>query len=295
MTHLISDQYLTYMKNLLLLGTIILLISFSCEKMDNDVFFKLGSGQEYKFSDIELYDTSTNILYFKEPQDYFNKMYENTFAFLDKGVLIYQGSFSPGYSSSMPIGPFISSPSMYGNFALRIDNWFHPNKPDVRKEPRFINILNQHNLLHSGLHISASSINIISSQLTFKFTVTNQDQTDLMIIDPNKTGLNLFHYFTNGLYIYDLAHNEVFSSTIQHQTPDPWNSWKIEWLSELKSGDSREFTIIYTIENPLTPGEYDITFEFPGLGHQVTKDQLYQGNSRIWLGDISLNERRTIQ
>jgi hypothetical protein len=116
-----------------------------------------------------------------------------------------------------------------------------------------------------------------------------------MIIDLDKTGPNLFHYFTNGLFIYDLTHNEVFSSNIQHQAPDPWNSWKIDWLSELKSGDSKEYTINYTINNPLNPGEYDTTFEFPGLAYQVTKDQLYQGNSRIWLGDISLNKRRTIQ
>ena len=283
------------MKNLLFLGTIILLISSSCEKIDNDVFFKLGSGQEYKFSDIALYDTSTHILYFRKDQDYLRKMYENTFTFLNNGELIYQGSFVPGYSSSLPVGPFIHSPSMYGTHALRIDNWFHPDKPDVRKDPKMINVLNHHNLLHSGLHISSSSIDLISTQLTFKFTVTNHDQTDLLILDLNKTGPNLFHYFTNGLFIYNLAHIEVFSNNIQHQTPDPWNSWNIEWLSELKSGDSREFTITYTIENPLTPGEYETTFEFPGLGHQVTKDQLYQGNCRIWLGDISLNKKVIIQ
>lgn len=285
------------MKNVLVLLTICLLFSTSCEKMDNDVFFKLGSGQEFMFNDIELYDTSTHIFYFKKDQEYLEKMYENTFTFLNKGELIYQGSFLPGYSSSIPNGPFIWSPPMYGTYALKIDNWSHPDKPDVRKDPILINILNQNNLLHSGLQISASSIDIQSSQLTFKFTITNQDQTDLMIIDPNKTGLNLFHYFTNGLYIYDLSHNEVFSSNIQHQTPDPWNSWKKEWLSELKSGDSREFTINYAIESPLSSGEYETTFEFPGLGvgGQVSKDQLYQGNSRIWLGRIAIIKRITIQ
>jgi len=282
------------MKNSLLSGTIILLISTSCEKMDNDVFFRLGSGQEYRFSDFELYDTSTHILYFKKAQASFNKMYENTFSFLDNGEIIYQGSFVPGYSSSIPYGPFISSPPMYGNYALKIDFW-RPGKPDVRKSSRMIDILNQHNLLHSGLYISSSSIDITGTELSFKFTVTNLDQTDLLIIDPDKTGPNLFHYFTNGLYIYDLSHNEVFSGTIQHQTPDPWNSWKTEWLSELKSGDSKEFTILYTIENTLTPGEYETTFRFPGLAYQVSREQLHQGNTRIWLGDINLNKRRTIQ
>ncbi len=281
------------MKQYLLFGILGLLVLTSCEKLDNEVFLKIGSGQEYKFSDIELYDTSTHILYLKREQEYFKDTYENTFSFLDKNQIIYKGSFVPGYSSSIPNGPFIMSPPMYGNYALKIEN-FIPGEQDIRKDPKMINILNQHDLLHSGLAISSSSIEITGTQLTFRFTVINQDQSDLMIIDLDKAGPNLFHYFTNGLIIYDLAHNEVFSSNIQHQAPDPWNSWEIDWLSELKSGDSKQFTINYTINNPIDPGEYDTAFEFPGLAYQVTQDQLYQGNSRIWLGDITLNKRRTI-
>jgi|WetSurMetagenome_2_1015567.scaffolds.fasta_scaffold00496_12 hypothetical protein len=282
------------MKTFLLIGIILLLFLTSCEKTDNEVFFKIGSGLEYKFSDIELYDSSTHILYFKNVHEEFKDILENTFSFMNEGNIIYQGSFVPGYSSSIPNGPFIMSPPVYGNYALRIDNW-HSDNPDIRNNPLMIDILKQHDLFHSGLAITSSSLEIAGTQLTFRFTVTNQDKSDLMIIDPDKTGPGLFHYFTNGLYIYDLAHKEVFSSTIQHQTPDPWNSWKTDWLSELKSGDSKEYAITYTINNPLNPGEYDTTFEFPGLAYQVTKDQLYQGNSRIWLGDIPLNKRRTIK
>jgi hypothetical protein len=281
------------MKKSLLFAMVVILTLASCEKIDNEVFFKIGSGHEYKFNDIELYDTSTHILYFKKVHEEFNDIVGGTFAFMDDGEIIYQGSFVPGYSSSIPNGPFIMSPPMYGNYALKIENW-HSDKPDIRNDPKMIAILNQHDLLHAGLAITTSSVEISGTQLTFKFTVMNNDQSDLMIIDLDKTGPNLFHYYTNGLYIYDLTHNEVFSSNIQHQAPDPWNSWKIDWLSELKSGDSKEYTINYTINNPLSPGEYDTTFEFPGLAYQVTKDQLYQGNSRILLGDISLNKRITI-
>lgn len=282
------------MKKALLLGLLSLLILPSCEKSDNEVFLKIGSGQEYKFSDIELYDTSTHILYFKREQEFFNGTFENSFTFLNNGQIIYQGSFVPGYSSFIPDGPFIMSPPLYGNYAFKIENFF-PGKQDIRDDPEMISILKQHELLHSGLSVSSGSVEITGTQLTFRFTVTNHDQSDLMIIDLNKTGLNLFHYFTNGLYIYDLAHNEVFSSNIEHQGPDPWNSFKIEWLSEIKSGDSKQFTINYTINNPINPGVYDTTFEFPGLAYQVTKDQLYQGNSRIWLGGVPLKKKITIQ
>ena len=282
------------MKKSLLFGILFVSTLTSCEKLDSEVFFKIGSGQNYKFSDIELYDTSTHIMYFKKVHVDFDDILENTFAFMDNGDIIYQGSFVPGYSSSIPNGPFIMSPPRYGNYALKIENWYSEN-PDIRNDPKMMAILNQHNLLHSGLTISSSSIEITGTQLVFKFTVTNKDQSDLMIIDPDKTGPNLFHYFTNGLFIYDLSQKEVFSSNIQHQAPDPWDSWNIDWLSELKSGDSKEYTINYTINNPLNSGEYNTTFEFPGLAYQVTKDQLYQGNSRIWLGDIPHNKRIIIQ
>ena len=277
------------MKKSLLSGTLILLILTSCEKIDDEVFFKIGSDHKFMFSDIELYDTSTHIIYFKKSHKYLDNILENTFSFWDKGELIYQGSFVPGYSCSIPYGPFIMSPPMYGNYALKIDNW-HSDKPDIRKDPKMIAVLNKHGLLHSGLSISSASIEINGPQLTFKFTITNKDQSDLLIIDIEKTGPNLFHYFTNGLYIYDLAHNEVFASSIQHLAPNPWNNWKIEWLSEFKSGESKEFTINYILNNLLSPGEYNAIFEFPGLAYQVTRDQLYQGNSRIWLGDISLSK-----
>jgi len=277
------------MKKFLLFGTLILLIFNSCEKNDHDVFFKIND-LEFRFNDIELYDTSTHIIYFKTEHDEFKNLDNGIFTFLDNGDPIYSGTLWSGYSSLGPSGPSIMSPPMYGDYALRIDYW-HFDKPDIRNDPRVIQILNQHNLLHSGLSISSSSIEITGTQLIFKFTVSNQDQSDLLIIDFNKTGPNLFHYFTNGLYIHDLAHKEVFSSTIQHQVPDPWNSWKTEWLSEIRSGDSKEFTINYPLKNSISSGEYIATFEFPGLGHQVLKDQLYQGNTRIWLGDVSLNKR----
>jgi hypothetical protein len=73
------------------------------------------------------------------------------------------------------------------------------------------------------------------------------------------------------------------------------NLWKIEWLSLLKSGESRQFTINYTLKNPILPGQYITTFTYPGLAYQVTKDQLYQGNNRIWLGGIQLTKKLVIQ
>jgi hypothetical protein len=285
------------MKKIVLIGIMILLNLTSCEKYDSrtgsDVFFKIGRGKEFKFDDFKLYDSSTHILYLKEEHNVLTELLSDSFTFLDNGDTIYAGIFVPGYSSFIPAGPMIPSPSMYGNHALRIEIW-RDSKPDIRNSPRIIELLKEHNLLHSGLSGTVDFVEIIGTQLSFGFTIVNHDLTDLLIIDLNKTGPNLFHYFTNGLYLRDLDHNEVFSSTIDHQKPEPWNSWKSEWLSTLKPGNSKSFTINYTIETPINPGEYNVLFEFPGLAYQVSKDQLFQGNNRIWLGDITLRRKIAI-
>lgn len=278
------------MKKCLIIGVVSLVILFSCEKTYKEVFLKLGGGKEFRFSDIELYDTSVDVLYLREGYDGFNKFSSESFTFLDDGYLIYTGTFWPGYSSSIPIGPFIYSPSMMPDYALEIDNWYNTGT-DVRKTPRMISVLKEHGLLHSGLEISESSSEITGTQLTFRFTVTNRDESDLLIFDINKTGPELFHYFTNGLYIRNSENQEIFSGNIQHQQPDPWNSWNIDWLSELKSGASKEFTINYTLTTPIPAGEYKASFEFPGLSYQVKIDELHQGTDRIFLGDLSYTKR----
>jgi len=281
------------MKKSLFIALTIAMTLNSCEKLDKEVFLRIGSEHEYLYSDIELYDTSTHIIYFKNEQEYLKDIDENTFTFLNNRNTIYQGSFMPPGSDYIPDGPFIMLPPMYGNYALRIENYI-PGKQDIRKNPEMINILKQHNLLHSGLMISSSSIEINETNLIFRFTVMNQDQSDLMIIDLDKTGSNLFHYFTK-LYVDDLSDHQVFSSNIQPQAPEPWNSFKIEWLTVLKSGDAKQFTINYTLNNPINPGEYIAYFRFPGMINQVAKDQLYQGNSRIWLGSINIKKKITVQ
>lgn len=281
----------------LILITIISTLS-SCEKpveiTDQDVFFKIGKEKAFRFDDIELYDSSTHIIYFKESQNEFSEILQGPFSFFDKGDTIYSGSFWPGYSSFIPRGPIIlSPPNMYGDYALRIEIWMG-DKPDVRNSPEIIALLKKHGLLHSGLSGSVDFVETGENQLSFGYTIVNNDLTDLMILDLNKTGPNLFHYFTNGLYLRDQNHNEVFSGTIPLQKPEPWNSWKADWLSLLKSGDSISFTINYPVDAPISPGEYNLLFEFPGLAYQVSKDQLFKDDYRIWLGDITLRGKVTI-
>jgi hypothetical protein len=287
-------------KSFLIVSSIILSLT-SCERINSDNYsgpiLKIGDNLQYSYKDFELYDSSTHILYFKSNHSEISDSKQSSFAFYADTFKIYQGSFWPSYSSSLPTNPFISSfPFFYQDYALRIGFiFFDQGKVDPRNDYRLISAFKNRDLLHSGLSGEIKSIVKNGSQLTFSFVVTNKDRSDLFILDPDKMGPNLFHYFTNAPMFFNITQNKVYNSSIEIQTPSPWNSWKSDWLSQLKSGDTRQFTFNYAIASPLNPGEYKVSFEFPGLSFQVTKDQLYHDNKRIWLGDIQLTKKITIQ
>lgn len=288
------------MKKSLIIITIIILTLISCESLFNDssdeYIFKTDGGLEYKYSDFELYDSSTHIFYFKSNHPEFKTENSSAFSLFANGKEIYQGVFWSMVSSSMPYGPFIySSFSFYQDYAFRIDLLRIDNQPpDTRNDPRLIEALKNHDLLHSGLSASISAIDIVGSLFILKFSVINKDESNLLILDPVKMGINLFHYYTNEPLLYNTTESKVYNCSIDHEKP-PYNAyWSSDWLSELEPGESRQFTLKFSLLSTLNPGIYQVSYEFPGLTRQISKDQLYQDNKRIWLGDITMTSTITV-
>lgn len=284
------------MKNALNIILLLVSLLISCEKQKNDpdLTFKIGDNLEYTCEDFELYDSSTHILYFKTYHPEFDDQTTAEWAFYDGKEKIFEGVFWPGFMCSFPTKPFISTmPSFYQNYTLRFQYLFTPNT-DLLNDSRLISTFKKCGLLHSGLSVLIDNITISDDQLIFSFTVTNKDKSDLLILDPDKMGPGLFHYFTNGLSIWEPDQGMVYSGIIEHGAPSPGNNWEIDWLSKLKSGESKQFTITYTIENLINSGEYNAIFRFPGLSYHISKEELFQGDSRIWLGDILSAKKITI-
>jgi hypothetical protein len=262
------------MKKSFLIGITFIWILASCHnRISNptDNLFIADNGIEYKYSDFELYDSSTHVLYLKKPHPKFKFDETFNFSLLANGETIYKGLFWSGFSSVLPSGPYIPFFPYDPDFIIRIGHMTIDNKPiDQRNDPRIISALNEHNLLHSGLSLTINSIDISATQLTFKFTVTNVDMSNLLILDLDKTGPNLFHYYSNGLSIRTATYGLVFSSTITPQAPSHSDSLSTIWLSELKSGASRQFTINYPIDSSINPGNYSASFQFPGVTQGLT-------------------------
>ena len=272
----------------------------SCERNDpvkySNPVLKIGNDIEFSYEDFELYDSSAKILYLKSSHPEFVNYKKSEFSFYADTVLIYEGCFWSSYYSSMPATPFITSDPFfyYQNHVLAIE-YLNQNKPDPRNDSRLMSAYEAENRLHSGLSVSIKYLSISGTAVTFSCTVTNHDRSDLYVLDYEKMGTNLFHYYTNGLVLVNKDQPEFIYCIINPEGPTPFDSWKMEWLSLLKSGESIQLDIDYSLENPLKKGNYIAYFTFPGFTYQISREDLNQPDGRIWLGKVSGGKRLIIQ
>ena len=253
--------------------------------------------------DIEIYDFSTHFVYLKEPHPIFEDKYNldianMTFSVYASRELVYSGIIFPAWSSSIPAGPFIMWPSFYPGYVIPID--FTPvytTRPDTIEDPRedqrIVEALEKYGQLHAGLSLSIEDITIPSShKVSFSYTITNLNDFSYYILSPEKTGTGLFHYFTNGLYMF----NQETGWLMQQEevvTPDPWDSWDRSWLELLSHHSSKTYLIEYKNFDEVLPGSYDAYFRFPGLNH-VDLEEIEDSKGRIWLGELEASKKVTV-
>jgi len=249
--------------------------------------------------DIDYYDLSTHFIYLKGTNSFLDdKLTRDSFQMVANGEKIYKGVFHSWVMSSMPFGPAIYTPSLfYGDYVIPIvfgsyidqDGKRKPSE-DPRSDSRILNALRSHGQLHAGLTCQIRSVQFTSgNKVSLELELSNNDSFNYYYLDPEKMGLGLFHYFTNGLSLWSPSQLKSFTSHIEHVQPQPWDSWKMDWLSLIKSHEKKTIRINYTNFDPLVAGQYKLYFMFPGLQH-VDKADLVQRNGRIWLGEIDLSQ-----
>ena len=276
----------------------------SCKKEDtqdaqitySNPIFKVVDSLEFNYNDFEMYDSSTKILYFKTEHPEFKDYKDPFFAFYTDTLLIYYGRFWSWLNSSIPPTPIIHSYPFFRlqNHALLIE-YEYQKFVDPRNDERLISAFKNSGILHSGLSIEIKDLSINGTQISFSFMIKNNDQSDLLILDYDKMGTHLFHFYTNGLYFMGKDHPGYYRCPIDVHEPAYISSWEKEWLLLLKSGESKSYSIDYKLDSSLMPGNYDAYFNFPGLKFQIARDQLIQDNGRIWLGDITAVKAIKIQ
>lgn len=290
----------------LLALTLLLAEMVSCEKNEigqpfNDkegLNLVINDTLNYSSDQIDFYDISSHLIYLKEG---------NTFTFSNVGGFkvyiddneIYSGRLQPSYSSHFEIGAVIHClPTFYSNNIIPID--FQPAPANIdtivkdkRSDPRIISALKQHNQYRDGLTCEIVSVEKTSGNgVVLELELMNKGVDDLLFLDPEKMGLELFHYFTTGLFLSNNSgRNYAHQISVNH--PDPWDSWNINWLSVIKSEEVKIISIEYSRFDAMPSGVFEASFNYPGLGFQISEDELLQAKGRIWLGDMKV--KKTIE
>jgi len=141
------------------------------------------------------------------------------------------------------------------------------------------------------------SVESTSGMLKYTFSITNLDTDDLYVLDPEKTGAGLFHYFTNGVY---LEQDKKYYYPVRDATPYSFEAgyYEMSWMTLIPAG--KQIIRTTTIEKfpHLDPGTYQATFRFPSVFKLSTSDWLVKKTDnhlvRIWAGSIAVHKSLTI-
>ena len=217
-------------------------------------WLKMGDNSIVTTSDIDFYDISTHMIYLKKESSYQEKVEKDgrgTMSVYVNDEEIYNCSFHSHYLSYLPKGEYISCNPFYYpydiihiNFLQIIDLNGKPLFTDHRSNERIIAALKKSHLYHEGLHCEIQSVDVSNEKVVLNIELFNLDTFDYYHLDPDKMGIGLFHYYTNGLYFQ----NDQYQSFTHQETvihPKPWNFWEKEWLSLIKSGESKNISITY--------------------------------------------------
>jgi hypothetical protein len=198
----------------------------------------------------------------------------------------YIGSFHSAILSIASRGPYMDEFDVgyYPRDVMHISKgWIDTN--DIRNDGRIKNVLISLDLYHGGISVDLKSVNIIenadTSTVEYVFRITNIDQGNLYVIDPDKMGVELFHYFTNGIVFQ--GDGVLFQSTYK-KVFTPSTSWDATWFTEIPINSFIERTVRLRGYPKLLPGKYRCYFTFSDP--KVEKENRYLAGERIWLGSL---------
>lgn len=244
---------------------------------------------------IEYYDYGAHLIYLKSGVVLSTMMEEaDGMSVYAGGEEIYTVTARPGDSPNKPIGPIIwTDPIFYGANIFAI-TWLPDTEErmealDPREDSRIVDALLKYKQYRHGLQCEFLSISYESAQeVEVKLTLHNADPVNYYYLDPARMGVDLFHFYTEGLLVWYKWLRKTFGPILDDDSPDPWDSWDPEWLSLLESGETDTLTILYDRFEVVPSGTHPALFFYPGLSYQVDWEDREQSNGRIWLGELYL-------
>lgn len=264
---------------------------------------ELAATPWFDAGDLVFYDFSTHCLYLKNDKstlfEYFERghfepvLMNKPFVVTAGGERCYLGSLHSGALSTMPPGPHMNE----------LDVWYFPkdvihisryraSSEDVRSDPRVRDELIRANLFHGGLSLELNSVSVLQnadiSTVLYRLTLQNNDRDALYVVDPDRMGSELFHYYTNGVLF---THENQPSIWSEHKTvtaPSPHDSWQPSWFTRIESGQSIQRTVTLRGYPSIPRGQYVCHLTYSGP-KRIEREHRNLTDGRYWIGEIESN------
>jgi hypothetical protein len=256
-------------------------------------------------NDIQMYDFSSHLLYLKKSKYNFlpkpvnleipSSWFDQPFMVVTDGVRRYLGSFRSFMSNDVWPFPVIdcSYNYLYPEDLLVI-SWqlFNHNEEDNRHDDYVKEGLKKAGILHNGLILKLKNMdfpeNSDTATVEYTFSLINDDLDDLYILDPDKMGSGLFHFYNIGPQFVRSGEAGVRTALFHKPIiPEPRDTWKADWFVKLRSGDSITRTASLRGYKYFPPGVYACELTYNSL--KLSKDQRILLDGRYWIGPIKSN------
>lgn len=245
-------------------------------------------------SDIDFYDLSSHYIYLNINHNIFFttgkkiNWERQPFVVYANNKRCYMGCFHSSYSSIGVNTPHIEEFSLQ---MLPIDIlaiYYDNTTNDKRNDENVIIDLSAQNKLHKGLSLLIKDINILtnsdSAVVQYTYEIKNNDSDNLYVLDPDKMGSNLFHYYCIGLSFRN-SNESISSSYREVEKPEPYDLWKPEWFTQIKSGALIDRTVVLKGYPHIPGGIYTCSFYFFSPIN-IDKQNRKISDGRYWLGCV---------
>jgi len=170
--------------------------------------------------------------------------------------------------------------------------WIYLYRDDIRNNEDVRKALIQQNLFHGGISVALDTTHFIlttnktvdTTTVEYTIKITNQDQDNLYILDPELMKKELFFYFYNGLAFYNINNDKLYYAIDSSKTPVPnYYSWYAEWFIKLAPGQTINRTIKQNYSN-LPSGRYIFQTAYTSPILTMEKEVREISDGRYWLG-----------
>ncbi|MCK4530545.1 MAG: hypothetical protein KAU44_05155 [Candidatus Marinimicrobia bacterium] len=259
--------------------------------------------------DIDYYDWSSHCIYLKTDKGEINERLLDTNGLLFKypgapfvvtsdGEAQYYGYFYSLIMSIAAATPSINEMSLiyYPEDVLSIGRSWTNDDLDTRNNENVKQALIDAGLFHAGISVAVDTLfglkfyplSSDTMQMEYRFSITNNDQYALYVLDPDKIGTDLFFYFNTAPSIVNLDNNDFLRPNHQFDismTPDTSDFDDLNWYTLLSPGETMVRTVRTGQYANVTAGRLEFDLRYGTPINTLSKSRRNKLLGRIWIGE----------